>query len=94
MIPSASSQNGKVLRLLIDGKPRSAVQVCAGIGVHPATAITARIRDLRKIGIEIACTTEPRPGRKTAFVYRLTSCPGYIREAIEQEKFAKRQEAA
>lgn len=94
MIPSANSQNGKVLRLLIDGQSRSAVQVCDGIGAHPATAITARIRDLRKIGIEISCTTEPRPGQKKAFVYRITGCPGYIREALEQEKFAKQQAAA
>ena len=47
-LPKSNSLNGRVLFSLMDGIERSPREVCVALNIDLATAITARIRDLRK----------------------------------------------
>ena len=47
-LPSRNSVTGQVLRLMLDGKARSKLEITDQLNLHPAKEVTARLRDFRK----------------------------------------------
>lgn len=90
-IPSSNTLNGRILRLMIDGKQRSRLEIRQALGVHPDTEVTARIRDLRKPhngGVIMTCWNEANENGKQVYFYRLAWAPQAVREALANERVA------
>lgn len=49
----------RLVRLMLDGKRRSKEEMCAALGLHPGTEITARLRDVRNRRGAAASATWP-----------------------------------
>lgn len=85
-IPSRTSLCGKILRLMIDGKPRTKSQIRRGIGVAADTEITARIRELRELQLIHIPECKPRPGlHGPVYEYRISWAHPSLRRHLKSE---------
>ena len=72
-LPSKATTTGQVLRLMLDGKARSKLDITEALGLHPAKEVTARLRDFRKDApdgycLDVQKDSERRNGQ-TVYVY-------------------------
>lgn len=91
-LPSKQSKLGKVLRAMQSRETLSAKAVRLKAKLPTDTAVTARIRDLRKLGCAVACWSVLQPDRKRVWYYRLESMPGWVGEQLRAENRAKVRE--
>lgn len=86
-LPAKHTNTGRVLRAMIGAGPLTAGEIRKRAKLHPDTAVTARIRDLRKIGIDVPCMSEPHPTdeHKRVFRYQIARLPRKIREELNRE---------
>lgn len=70
-LPTKRSILSRVLCLMIDGKARTRWDVNRAIGVDPEKEVTARLRDLRKIGLKTECISSTNEDGKQLWYYRL-----------------------
>lgn len=94
-IPSKDSVAGQVLRLMLDGKARTKLQITEELGLHPAKEVTARLRDFRKpenekggLSLKVTCVTHIENGERLD-VYRIAWAPRWIRDAVKLERNRK-----
>ena len=99
-LPSKNSVTGQVLRLMLDGRARTKLQITDELNLHPAKEVTARLRDFRKpeeerggFGIHITCTPHTEHGQRMD-VYRVAWAPRWIHEALKAELAEEREVAA
>lgn len=74
-LPAIDTISGQVLRLMLDGKRRTKLQITEALRVHPAREVTARLRDFRKAppegyNLDIPKTTE-RVADQTLYYYQI-----------------------
>lgn len=69
-IPTYSSETGRLAFLMMDGVPRTRLDITREMGAHDAREVTARVRDLRKIGFTVSCSHERRDD-KTLYFYTM-----------------------
>jgi len=93
-LPLKDSNLGKVLRAMHNAAPMSAGHIRRKAGLDPDTAVTARIRDLRKMGIDVSCHSRRELNGKHVWYYRIERMPGWIEDALKAEKQRMRGEAA
>lgn len=89
-LPRRNTVNGDVLRLMLDGKARTKLDITAALGLHPAKEVTARLRDYRKDAPEGYCLdvrqwTEKRAGQ-LVYVYRIVNAPKWMLDALAAER--------
>lgn len=95
-LPSKHTITGQVLRLMLDGKPRTKLQITEALGLHPARETTARLRDFRKdwpegYGLNIPKITQ-RLGDTTLYYYHIVL--DEKAEPLLEELRAERKRAA
>lgn len=93
--PAANTNLGRVLRALYQGGHLTAGQVRVKAGLHPDTAVTARIRDLRKIGCEVYTYSFKHPvhDEKHVWKYWLRRVPVWMRRDLDKERGQTEQAA-
>jgi len=86
-LPSINTNLGRVLRAMYIGGHMTAGEVRRKAGLHPDTAVTARIRDLRKIGCEVFhySLTHATDPRKQIHKYWLRKVPFAMSQALKAE---------
>ncbi|WP_375191830.1 hypothetical protein [Marinobacter sp.] len=98
-LPGKTTVAGAVLRLMIDGRARTKLQITEELGLHPAKEVTARLRDFRKpekdggFGMHVTCVSHHENGQRLD-VYRVAWCPAWIRKAIRDESRADEEAVA
>jgi len=65
--------------------PMTAGAIRRKANMHPDTEITARIRDIRKLGCTVACYNVPQGDGKQFWLYRIDYMPRVIRDALNEE---------
>lgn len=85
-LPSQHTKLGKVLRAMIDGGTMSAGQVRRRAKLAPDTAVTARIRDLRKMGLVVNCHGVRQLDGKTVYFYRVVHIPRWVCQELKNEQ--------
>ena len=93
-LPRKDSVSGRVLRLMLDGKARSKLDITDALGLHPAKEVTARLRDYRKDEPEGYCLdvrhwTEKRAG-ETVHVYQVHNAPQWMLDQLADERRKER----
>ena len=89
-LPNKHSVAGRVLRLMLDGKPRTKIEITDALELHPAKEVTARLRDYRKpvldggLGMTITCSHSQLNGQRFD-VYRVAKTPRWALEAVADE---------
>jgi hypothetical protein len=84
-LPSKYSNTGRTLRAMHGAGPMTAGAIRRKAGFHPDTEITARIRDIRKLGCSVACYNVPQGDGKQLWLYRIDYMPRVIRDALNEE---------
>ena len=90
-IPRKNSVAGQVLRLMLDGRARTKLQITDELGLHPAKEVTARLRDYRKPVLEGGLDMkvdhhEHRDSQGNRVdVYRVAYAPRWVRDAVKTE---------
>ena len=84
-LPSKHSNTGRVLRAMYNAGPMSAGAIRRKANMHPDTEITARIRDIRKLGCIVDCYSVPQGDGKQLWLYRIDYMPRVIRDALYEE---------
>lgn len=92
MIPAPDTNLGRVLRAMAYAGPMTAGGIRIKAKLTADTAVTARIRDLRKMGCVVSCYNVPQGDGKQLWFYRMDYMPRYVREALAEE--ARRRIAA
>ncbi|MCA9367536.1 hypothetical protein KC887_04740 [Candidatus Kaiserbacteria bacterium] len=69
-LPSANSRTGRVMFALLETRAMTRLDINQAIGIHPGAECTARVRDLRKHGLSVSCSTDPNSD-KPLFYYAL-----------------------
>ena len=93
-LPLKDSNLGKVLRAMHNAAPMSAGHIRRKAGLAPDTAVTARIRDLRKMGIEVDCQSRRELAEKTVWYYQIERMPRWVSDALREEQERMRGVAA
>jgi hypothetical protein len=84
-LPSSTKNLGRVLRAMHGASPMTAGAIRRKANMHPDTEITARIRDIRKLGCTVACYNIPQGDGKQRWLYRIDYMPRVIRDALNEE---------
>jgi len=84
-LPSQNSNTGRTLRAMHGAGPMTAGAIRRKANMHPDTEITARIRDIRKLGCTVACYNVPQGDGKQLWLYRIDYMPRVIRDALNEE---------
>jgi len=84
-LPSQNSNTGRTLRAMHGAGPMTAGAIRRKANMHPDTEITARIRDIRKLGCIVACYNIPQGDGKQLWLYRIDYMPRVIRDALNAE---------
>ena len=84
-LPSQNSNTGRTLRAMHGAGPMTAGAIRRKANMHPDTEITARIRDIRKLGCSVACYNIPQDDGKQLWLYRIYYMPRVIRDALNEE---------
>ena len=84
-LPSQNSNTGRTLRAMHGAGPTTAGAIRRKANMHPDTEITARIRDIRKLGCTVACYNVPQGDGKQLWLYRIDYMPRVIRDALYEE---------
>ena len=86
-LPGKHTNLGRVLRAMQGGQHMTAGQVRRAAGLHPDTAVTARIRDLRKLGCEVYTYSFKHPSteEKRVWKYWLRKMPAWMRRELRRE---------
>jgi len=84
-LPSKHSNTGRVLRAMHGAGPMTAEAIRRKANFSTDTEITARIRDIRKLGCSVACYNVPQGDGKQIWLYRIDYMPRLIREALHKE---------
>lgn len=86
-LPGKDTNTGRVLRAMYGKDWLTAGEIRKAAGFHPDTAVTARIRDLRKIGIDVPCIHEAHPtdSHKQIYRYRIVRMPRRMLEELNRE---------
>ncbi|WP_417518802.1 hypothetical protein [Marinobacter sp.] len=89
-LPRKDSVNGQVLRLMLDGKARTKLDITRALGLHPAKEVTARLRDYRKDAPEGYCLDVPQWTEKRngvlVYVYRIDNPPQWMLDELAKEQ--------
>jgi len=93
-LPLKDSNLGKVLRAMHNAAPMTAGHIRRKAGLAPDTAVTARIRDLRKMGIEVDCQGRRELTEKTVWYYQIERMPQWVEDALKDEQERMRGVAA
>jgi len=93
-LPLKDSNLGKVLRAMHNAAPMSAGHIRRKAGLAPDTAVTARIRDLRKMGIDVDCQGRRELNEKTVWYYQIERMPQWVEDALKDEQERMRGVAA
>jgi len=93
-LPLKDSNLGKVLRAMHNAAPMSAGHIRRKAGLDPDTAVTARIRDLRKMGIDVDCQGRRELNEKTVWYYQIERMPQWVEDALKDEQERMRGVAA
>lgn len=97
-LPAKDTNLGRVLRTMEGTGWLTSGEVRKNAGLHPDTAVTARIRDLRKMGCVVPSASLPHPTKKykRVWLYRLHWAPRWVRDGLraEREKMASMERAA
>jgi hypothetical protein len=92
MIPTSDTKLGSALRAMAFAGPMTAGGIRKKANLAPDTAVTARIRDLRKMGCVVSCYNVPQGDGKQLWYYRMDHMPEFVRKALTDEM--KRRAAA
>lgn len=94
-LPPNNTNLGRVLRAMINAGPMTSREVRKAARLPVDTAVTARIRDLRKMGIDVAAWSIPHPKdeHKRIWLYRIVRMPRAIRRALNEERKRQRPRA-
>jgi len=84
-LPSQNSNTGRTLRAMHGAGPMTAGAIRRKANMHPDTEITARIRDIRKLGCLADCYSVPQGDGKQLWLYRIDYMPRVIRDALYEE---------
>ena len=84
-LPSQNSNTGRTLRAMHGAGPMTAGAIRRKANMHPDTEITARIRDIRKLGCLADCYSVPQGDGKQLWLYRIDYMPRVIRDALNAE---------
>jgi len=84
-LPSQNSNTGRTLRAMHGAGPMTAGAIRRKANMHPDTEITARIRDIRKLGCLADCYSIPQGDGKQLWLYRIDYMPRVIRDALNAE---------
>ena len=84
-LPSSTKNLGRVLRAMHGAGPMTAGAIRRKANMHPDTEITARIRDIRKLGCIVDCYSVPQGDGKQLWLYRIDYMPRVIRDALYEE---------
>lgn len=94
-LPAKTSVAGAVMRLMLDGRARTKLQITEELGLHPAKEVTARLRDFRKpeeekggYGMNVTCVPHIENGQRVD-VYRIAWAPRWVRDAVKLEQNRK-----
>jgi len=87
---------GRVLRVMHNAGPMSAGHIRRKAGLAPDTAVTARIRDLRKMGIDVPAYPTPHETdpHKQVWHYKIERMPQWVEDALKDEQERMRGVAA
>lgn len=87
-LPGQHTNLGRVLRAMYRAGSLTAGGVRREAQLHPDTAVTARIRDLRKIGCDVFTYSLPHPTdeHKRVWFYRLQRTPRWVRDGLRRER--------
>ena len=87
-LPMQTTNLGKVLRAMHNAGPMSAGHIRRKAGLHPDTAVTARIRDLRKMGLDVPAYPTPHETdpHKRVWHYKIERMPRWVDDALRAEK--------
>ena len=92
ILPAPDTNLGRVLRAMAYAGPMTSGGVRVKARLLPDTEVTARIRDLRKMGCVVSCYSVPTGRRKQLWFYRMDYMPDAVRDALANE--VKREIAA
>jgi len=92
ILPAPDTKLGSVLRAMAFAGPMTAGGIRTKAKLAPDTAVTARIRDLRKMGCVVSCYNVPQGDGKQLWYYRMDHMPSFVVDALTKE--AKRRIAA
>ena len=84
-LPGKHSNTGRVLRAMYCSGPMTAGNIRRKAQFITDTEITARIRDIRKLGCSVACYNIPQDDGKQLWLYRIYYMPRVIRDALNEE---------
>ena len=84
-LPSQNSNTGRTLRAMHGAGPMTAGAIRRKANMHPDTEITARIRDIRKLGCLADCYSVPQGDGEQLWLYRIDYMPRVIRDALYEE---------
>jgi len=84
-LPGIDTNLGRTLRTMHGAGPMTAGAIRRKAGFHADTEITARIRDIRKLGCSVACYNVPQGDGKQVWLYRIDYMPRVIRDALNEE---------
>jgi len=84
-LPASTTNLGRALRAMHGAGPMTAGAIRRKANMHPDTEITARIRDIRKLGCLADCYSVPQGDGKQLWLYRIDYMPRVIRDALYEE---------
>ena len=90
-LPMKDTNLGRVLRAMHNAAPMSAGHIRRKAGLAPDTAVTARIRDLRKMGIDVDCQGRRELNEKTVWYYQIERMPQWVSDALREERKREQQ---
>ena len=84
-LPSQNSNTGRTLRAMHGAGPMTAGAIRRKANFSTDTEITARIRDIRKLGCLADCYSVPQGDGEQLWLYRIDYMPRVIRDALYEE---------
>jgi len=84
-LPASTTNLGRALRAMHGAGPMTAGAIRRKANFSTDTEITARIRDIRKLGCTVACYNVPQGDGKQIWLYRIDYMPRVIRDALNEE---------
>ena len=84
-LPASTTNLGRALRAMHGAGPMTAGAIRRKANFSTDTEITARIRDIRKLGCLADCYSVPQGDGKQLWLYRIDYMPRVIRDALYEE---------
>ena len=84
-LPASTTNLGRALRAMHGAGPMTAGAIRRKANFSTDTEITARIRDIRKLGCLVDCYSVPQGDGKQLWLYRIDYMPRVIRDALNEE---------